>query len=99
VAGWPPFIASPGCVRSRAWIWPFSSTGSTHRCLRRHGISRLPPGEERASERKRFAETGIGHAHIDVCGLRLAEGKLLVFLAIDHASKLTHVAFSRPMRS
>jgi transposase InsO family protein len=40
-----------------------------------------------------FAETAIGYVHIDVCELRLAEGKLFIFLAIDRASKLTHVAF------
>ena len=28
-AGTPFFIGNPGCVRSRAWIWLFSSTDST----------------------------------------------------------------------
>jgi transposase-like protein len=59
----------------------------------RHGISRLPRDEEKASKRGRFADTTIGYVHIDVCELRLAEGKLFMFLAIDRVSKFTHVAF------
>jgi transposase InsO family protein len=41
----------------------------------------------------RFAETAIGYVHIDVCELRLAEGKLFMFLAIDRVTKFTHAAF------
>ena len=59
----------------------------------RHGISRLPRDEERASKRERFVETRMGYVHIDVCELRLAQGKLFMFLAIDRVSKFTHVAF------
>jgi transposase InsO family protein len=60
----------------------------------RHGISRLPRDEERASKReRRFAETRMGYVHIDVGELRLAQGKLFLFLAIDRVSKFTHVAF------
>ena len=55
----------------------------------------LPPArdEEATSKRRRFAETTIGYVHIDICELRLAEGKLFMFLAIDRVSKFTHVAF------
>lgn len=59
----------------------------------RHGISRLPRDEEKASKRGCFADTTIGYVHIDVCELRLAEGKLFMFLAIDRVTKFTHVAF------
>jgi len=57
-----------------------------HRCLVRHGLSRLPADEESASKRKRFAETRIGYVHIDACELRSAEGK--VFLLPRHRSRL-----------
>src|SRR3954468_17877601 len=73
-----------GCLRETI---PRLSRSALHRCLVRHGISRLPEGEEKASKRKRFAETRIGYVHIDVCELRLAQGKLLMFLAIDRVSK------------
>jgi transposase InsO family protein len=79
-----------GCLRETI---PALSRSALHRCLVRHGISRLPRDEEKASKRKRFAETTIGYVHIDVCELRLAEGKLFMFLAIDRVSKFTHVAF------
>jgi transposase-like protein len=72
---------------------PTLSRSALHRCFVRHGISRLPQGEEKASKRGRFAETTLGFVHIDVCELRLAEGKLFMFLAIDRVSKFTHVAF------
>jgi transposase InsO family protein len=79
-----------GCLRETL---PALSRSALHRCLVRHGISRLPQNAETTSKRKRFAETTIGYVHIDVCELRLAEGKLFMFLAIDRLSKFTHVAF------
>src|ERR687890_758181 len=41
-----------GCLRETI---PTLSRSALHRCLQRHGISRLPQGEERAFRRKRFA--------------------------------------------
>ena len=79
-----------GCLREAI---PPLSRSALHRCLQRHGISRLPRDNERASKRKRFAETRIGYVHIDVRELRLAQGKLFLFLAIDRVSKFAHVAF------
>ena len=79
-----------GCLRETI---PALSRSALHRCFQRHGISRLPQAGEKASKRKRFAETAIGYVHIDVCELRLAQGKLFMFLAIDRVSKFTHVAF------
>jgi transposase InsO family protein len=79
-----------GCLREAI---PRLSRSALHRCLVRHGISRLPRDDERASKRKRFTETTIGYVHIDVCELRLAQGKLFLFLAIDRVSKYAHVAF------
>lgn len=55
----------------------------------RHGISRLSRTKEKASKRQRGAETTICCVHIDVCELRLAEGKLFMFLAIDRVFKFT----------
>ena len=79
-----------GCLRETI---PRLSRSALHRCLVRHGISRLPRDDERASRCKRFAGTRIGYVHVDVCELRLARGKLFLFLAIDRVSKFVHVAF------
>ena len=48
--------------------------------------TKKPPSEA-------FAATKIGYVHIDVCELRLAQGKLFMFLAIDRVAKFVHVAF------
>lgn len=74
---------------------PTLSRSALHRCRVRHGISRLPQNKDKTSKRQRFAETAIGYVHIDVCELRLVEGKLFMFLAIDRVSKFTHLAFLR----
>jgi transposase-like protein len=79
-----------GCLRDTI---PRLTRSALHRCLVRHGISRLPQDGEKPSKRGRFAETAIGYVHIDICELRLAEGKLFMFPAIDRVSKFTHVAF------
>jgi len=79
-----------GCLKDSI---PKLTRSSLHRCLVRHGISRLPESAEKASKRGRFADTTIGYVHIDICELRLAEGKLNMFLAIDRVSKFTYVEF------
>ncbi len=56
-------------------------------------LTRLPVSEDTASKRGSFAETPIGFIHIDSCELRLAEGRLIMFLAIDRISKFTVVEF------
>jgi transposase-like protein len=71
---------------------PKLTRSALHRCLQRYGISRLPESEKTV-KRGRFTETKIGYVHIDSCELRLSEGKLHMFLAIDRVSKLTYVEF------
>src|SRR5215210_4818247 len=83
-----------GCLRESI---PKLTRNALHRCLVRHGISRLPKNEENTSKRKRFAETKIGYVHIDHCELRLGEGKLRVLMASHRLSKFTYVAsFNAP---
>ena len=57
--------------------------------LERHGISRLPVSPDKGAKHGRFASTTIGYVHIDISELRLAQGKLNMFLAIDRVSKFT----------
>lgn len=76
-----------GCLRETI---PNLSRSALHRCLQRHGISRLPI-EKTRDKRKRFKTYEIGYVHIDSCELRHADGKLIMFLAIDRASKFTYV--------
>ncbi len=68
---------------------PFPLTRSLlHRCLQRHGISRLPDCEgNRQREKKKFKSYPVGFFHIDIAEVRTEEGKLCLFVAIDRTSK------------
>lgn len=79
-----------GCLRDSI---PKLTHSSLHRCPERHGIYRLPESLDKESKRGKFAKTIIGYAHIDISELRLAQGKLNMFLAIDRVSKFTYVEF------
>ena len=67
---------------------PHLTRSSLHRCLQRHGISRLPEIEGDKPKKKRFATYAIGYFHIDIAEVRTAEGKLSLFVAVDRTSKL-----------
>ncbi len=67
---------------------PHLPRSSLHRCLERHGISRLPEMEGDKPKTKRFADYAIGYFHIDTAEVRTEEGKLYLFVAIDQTSKL-----------
>ena len=70
---------------------PHLTRSSLHRCLQRHGISRLPEMEGDKPEKKRFAAYPIGYFHIDLAEVSTAEGKLRLFVAIDRTSKFAFV--------
>lgn len=73
---------------------PHLTRSSLHRCLQRHGISRLPEVTGDRPAKKRFKRYPIGYFHIDIAELRTAEGKLYLFIAIDRTSKF---AFAQVM--
>ena len=60
---------------------------SLHRCLQRHGISRLPDTEGDKPNRSKFKRYPIGYFHIDIAEVRTEQGKLHLFVAIDRTSK------------
>jgi transposase InsO family protein len=66
---------------------PHLTRSSLHRCLQRHGLSRLPDMDGDKPKRQRFKRYPIGFFHIDIAELRTAEGKLYLFVAIDRTSK------------
>ena len=67
---------------------PHLTRSSLHRCLERHGISRLPEMEGNKRQKQRFATYAIGYFHIDIAEVRTEEGKLYLFVAVDRTSKL-----------
>jgi len=74
---------------------PHLTRSALHRCLQRHGISRLPDIEGDKPKRQRFKRYPIGFFHMDIAEVQTAEGKALLslskgstlFVGIDRTSK------------
>jgi IS30 family transposase len=73
---------------------PHLTRSNLHRCLQRHGISRLPKADR--EKPKKFKDYEIGYFHIDIAELRYEGGKGFLFVAVDRTSKLV---FARIYRS
>src|SRR6266853_535108 len=80
------------CLYALQATIPHLTRSSLHRCLQRHGISRLPDVEGDKPAKKKFKAYPIGFFHIDIAEVRTEEGKLYLFVAIDRTSKF---AFAR----
>jgi transposase-like protein len=70
---------------------PHLTRSSLHRCLQRHGISRLPEVTGDNEPKKKFKTYPIGYFHIDIAEVRTAEGKLYLYVAIDRTRKFAFV--------
>jgi transposase InsO family protein len=79
------------CLYSLQATIPHLSRSSLHRCLKRHGISRLPEVEGDKPAKKKFKRYPIGYFHIDIAEVRTEEGKLYLFVAIDRTSNFAFV--------
>jgi len=55
---------------------PHLTRSSLHRCLQRHGISRLPKIDGDKPKRSRFKAYPTGYLHIDLADVHTAEGRL-----------------------
>jgi transposase InsO family protein len=75
------------CLYALQATIPHLTRSSLHRCLQRHGISRLPETEGNKPAKKRFKPYPIGYFHIDIAEVRTEQGKLYLFVAIDRTSK------------
>jgi transposase InsO family protein len=79
------------CLHTLQPTIPHLSRSSLHRCLQRHGISRLPDVEGDKPGRSKFKTYPIGYFHIDIAEVQTAEGKLYLYVAIDRTSKFAFV--------
>src|SRR6185437_15774943 len=70
---------------------PNLTRSSLHRCLLRHGISRLPQVDGDKPDKRKFKAYPIGYFHIDIAEVRTEQGKLHLFVAIDRTSKFAFV--------
>jgi hypothetical protein len=64
------------CLYSLQATIPHLTRSSLHRCLQRHGISRLPEVTGDKPNKKKFKSYPIGYFHVDIAEVRTAEGKL-----------------------
>src|SRR6202040_3720416 len=79
------------CLYALQATIPHLTRSSLHRCLKRHGISRLPQVEGDTPDKHKFKAYPIGYFHIDIAEVRTEEGKLYLFVAIDRTSKFAFV--------
>ncbi|UVC17934.1 IS481 family transposase [Mesorhizobium onobrychidis] len=83
-------LALDDCLYALQPSIPHLTRSSLHRCLQRHGISRLPQVDADKPARKKFNAYPLGYFHIDLAEVQTAEGKLRLFLAIDRTSKFAY---------
>jgi len=83
------------CLYALQATIPNLTRSSLHRCLKRHGISRLPEITGDKSSKKPFKRYPIGYFHIDIAEVRTGEGKLYLFVAIDRTSKFAFAQLHR----
>ena len=76
------------CLYALQATIPHLTRSSLHRCLQRHGMSRLPETEGEKPAKKRFKPYPIGSFQIDIAEVRTEQGKLSLFVAIDRTSKV-----------
>src|SRR5438132_857333 len=79
------------CLYALQATIPHLTRSSLHRCLQRHGISRLPEVGGDKPGKKKFKSYPIGYFHIDIAEVQTAEGKLYLYVAIDRTSKFAFV--------
>jgi transposase InsO family protein len=83
------------CLYSLQATIPHLTRSSLHRCLQRHGISRLPEVEGDKPNKRKFKAYPICYFHIDIAEVQTAEGKLYLYVAIDRTSKFAFVQLAK----
>ena len=76
------------CLYALQATLPPLTRSARHRCLQRHGISRLPEMAGEKTAKKKFKSYPIGYCHIDIAEVRMGAGELSRCVAIDRASTL-----------
>ncbi|MGI4948800.1 MAG: IS481 family transposase, partial [Janthinobacterium lividum] len=77
------------CLYALQATIPHLTRSSLHRCLQRHGISRLPDVDGDKPVRAKFKAYPIGYFHVDLAEVRTEQGKL--YLLVDRTSKFAFV--------
>ena len=80
------------CLYSLQKTIPKLNRSNIYRCLKRHGIQRLPksPLIQRKVSSKKFKKYPIGYFHVDITEVRTKEGKQQMYVAVDRTSKYVY---------
>lgn len=72
---------------------PRLTRSNLHRCLQRHGLSKLPDDDAARPEKskKKFKDYDIGYVHIDITEIRIESQKLYMFVGICRVCKFAYV--------
>lgn len=76
---------------------PHLTLSALHRCLARHGISRLPQIGNDKPPSQRFATYAMGYFHIDLAEVSTAQGKLGLFVVVTAPASSPSPASSRTL--
>ena len=87
---WHTLLPLDDCLYAWQSTIPHLPRSALHRCLKRHGISRLPAIEGAKRQKKTFKLYPIGYFHIDIAEVRTEEGKLYLFVTIDRTCKFAY---------
>ena len=85
------------CLYALQATLPNLTRSSLHRCLKRHGISRLPEIGGDKPAKQPFKRYPIGFFHIDIAEVRTDEGRLHLFVAVDRTSKFAFAQLTCPL--
>jgi hypothetical protein len=78
------------CLYALQATIPHLTRSALHRCLQRHGISRLPAIKGDKPQKNKFTSSPIGYFHIDLAEVQTEEGKLDLVVAIDRTSQFAY---------
>jgi hypothetical protein len=90
------------CLYALQETLPHLTRSALHRCLQRHGISRLPEVAAKL-KKSQFKTYPIGYFQLDIAEVQTEEEKLYLFVAIERTSKFAfaelHERMTRPILS
>ena len=87
------------CLYALQATIPHLTRSSLHRCLQRHGISRLPEIAGDKPAKQPFKGYPIGYFHIDIAEVRTEQGKLHLFVASTGPRSSPSPSCTRPPTS
>lgn len=69
---------------------PALTRSNLHRCLQKHGVSRLPQKQKGKIKPQKFKDYPLGYFHMDITVIGSKEGKCYLVAAIDRVTKFVY---------